>query len=69
MEPNEWIDIEKEVPKWMSRDIAKGYTDVEVKTADGQTWFDGVTDHQVWYGLMKELDVTHWRYVDKNPGA
>lgn len=60
---SDWIDIEKEVPKWKGRDIVKGYTDVEVKTATGETWLDGVTDHQTWYYYMKEQEVTHWRYV------
>jgi hypothetical protein len=59
----DWIDIEKELPKWMSRDIGQGYTGVEVLDDHGETWIDGVTDHQTWYYLMKELGVTHWRYV------
>ena len=58
-----WVDIEKELPRWLSNDIAQGYTEVEVKTVDGETFFDGVTDHQSWYHVMKEMNVTHWRYL------
>lgn len=61
-----WISIEDELPMCLALDFIKqGYTQIKVKNERGDEFITQVTDHNIWYYEMKDLNVTHW-YREKD---
>lgn len=63
--PKGWVSIEEYLPRWLSEDVAQGYTEYLVKDNKGFEFFDAITDHTAWYYDAKELGITHW-FNDKD---
>lgn len=58
--PKGWLDIEEYLPMMYAIDIGKGYSVYKVKDKDGKEFETGVSDHNVWYYMAKEIGITHW---------
>jgi hypothetical protein len=58
--PKGWLSIEEHLPMMLAIDIAQGCTVYKVKDKDGNVFFTGVSDHDVWYYMAKEAGITHW---------
>lgn len=58
--PKGWNSIEDCLPAMKASDIMQGYTEVKVKDKDGNESISHVSDHNVWYYIVKEAGITHW---------
>lgn len=58
--PKGWVSIEDELPQWMAKDVAQGYSVYKVKDKGGNESEARVTDHHAWYYMAKEAGITHW---------
>ena len=58
--PKGWLSIEEHLPMMFAEDIEKGHSEFKVKYADGREDVAGVSDHNVWYYIAKEVGITHW---------
>lgn len=59
--PKGWVSIEDYLPHCMAMDyIEKGYSTYKVKDSNGTEFETAVTDHNIWYYLAKEQNITHW---------
>lgn len=56
-----WISIEEERPSCKIDDFfTKGYSEIEVRTKHGERFTTQVTDPNIWYYVVKDLDVVEW---------
>lgn len=58
--PSGWISIEDKLPGFKAMDIFQGYSVYTVKDSDGNIFETTLSDHNMWYYMMKEINVTHW---------
>jgi len=58
--PKGWVSIEEHLPKWKAADLAQGYSNYQVKDAEGNEFWTSVSDHGAWYYYAKERGFTHW---------
>lgn len=59
--PKGWINIEVALPMMKAIDIRQGYTEYKVKDKDGNEFISIVSDHNMWYNVVKkEGIIKHW---------
>lgn len=61
--PKGWISIEDELPQWLAKDVARGYTEYKVKYENGTESTTWVTDPNTWYYYAKEAGITSLVYL------
>ena len=58
--PKGWLSIEEYLPSMRGSDITQGYSIFKVKDKNGNVFESQVSDHDTWYYIAKENDITHW---------
>lgn len=58
--PKGWVSIEDALPMMLAIDIRNGCTMYLVKDKNGNEYYSGVADHNIWKYYAREEGITHW---------
>ena len=58
--PKGWLSIEEYLPHWLACDVEQGYSIYKVRDKDGNEFESPVSDHNTWYYMAKQANITHW---------